>query len=144
MGFLTAPLMFGSRGISGSVCLMALLSVSIPATFVEGREAMEICTPSLQIEIGLPQDASVTSKFGETDHYLAATLDTVTVSFITFSIMEPESITHRSQNRFFNLAMPLLSGVITTQMQLHKSPCNLVKLSRLRLSHTIRDMITPK
>jgi hypothetical protein len=35
------------------------------------------CVPTLEIEISIPQAADVTTKFGETDHYLAATVDTV-------------------------------------------------------------------
>ena len=38
----------------------------------------EKCVPSLEIEIALPAGADVTEKFGETDHYLAANVDTVT------------------------------------------------------------------
>ena len=54
---------------------MALLSSVTLFPSVFGQED---CTPSLEIEISIPQEASVTSKFGETDHYLAATVDTVT------------------------------------------------------------------
>jgi Acetamidase/Formamidase family len=78
MGLLSAPFLFSSRGggIGSSLCAMALFSVSVlPSAFGQSGDA---CTPSLQIEISIPQEASVTSKFGETDHYLAATVDTVT------------------------------------------------------------------
>jgi hypothetical protein len=34
--------------------------------------------PTLEIQISLPKGSQVTQKFGETDHYLAATVDTVT------------------------------------------------------------------
>jgi hypothetical protein len=55
--------------------LLALLASALPSTFGDAHVG---CTPTLQIEISLPQGATTTSKFGETDHYLAATVDTVT------------------------------------------------------------------
>jgi len=35
------------------------------------------CMPTLTIEVGVPEMAPVTERFGETTHYLAATVDTV-------------------------------------------------------------------
>ncbi|KAL3906684.1 MAG: hypothetical protein SGARI_003888, partial [Bacillariaceae sp.] len=76
IGLLSAvPLLFTSRGVGGSVCLLALFASALPSALGDGHGE---CTPSLEIEIALPEGASTTSKFGETDHYLAATVDTVT------------------------------------------------------------------
>ena len=42
-----------------------------------GHLASENCKPKLSIEIGVPEMAEVTPKFGETDHYLPANYSTV-------------------------------------------------------------------
>lgn len=46
-----------------------------------------VCKPSLEIEIHMPKESMVTEKFGETDHYLAATVDTV-----TWGYYDPEAV----------------------------------------------------
>jgi hypothetical protein len=145
MGFLTAPFLLTTRSVGSSLCLMALLSASLPSAFGEGHEAMEMCTPSLQLEISLPQDASITSKFGDTDHYLAATVDTVTVSPIIsivdrITIYPPtRSNTHNSPHLSF-----FRSGVTTTQMLLLRLLCSRVKLSPLRSSLITPDTTMPR
>jgi hypothetical protein len=61
------------RGI-GSLVLMASVLGSLTGVHGQG----DLCTPTLEIEISLPTSIkSVSTKFGETDHYLAANLDTV-------------------------------------------------------------------
>jgi hypothetical protein len=53
--------------------------VVLLASFLASVQAQEeSCKPTLELEISLPVGAEVASKFGETDHYLAATVDTVT------------------------------------------------------------------
>lgn len=42
-----------------------------------GAYAQDTCMPSIEIEISLPEAATTTTKFGTTDHYLAATTETV-------------------------------------------------------------------
>lgn len=54
-----------------SVAFVAL-TASFLNTAVYGAGHEGSCTPTLEIEIGLPAAATVTEKFGETDHYLAA------------------------------------------------------------------------
>lgn len=57
-----------------------LTTLTFLSTFagVHGSNHKGSCIPTLEIEIGVPEDAPVTSTFGETDHYLAATVETVT------------------------------------------------------------------
>ena len=66
-----------------------------------------VCLPTLSIEIGVPQQATVTPKYGDTDHYLAANYTTVTwgyydpnaVALLTMESQETitvEVITHHS------------------------------------------------
>lgn len=62
------------RGLGVLATTVALLG-SLTAVRGEGHEAAH-CKPSLELEISLPMGAEVTSKFGDTDHYLAATVDT--------------------------------------------------------------------
>jgi Acetamidase/Formamidase family len=66
-----APFFLAFRGVGSTLGALALLSTQLPSVLGD-------CTPSLQLEISLPQGATTSSKFGETDHYLAATVDTVT------------------------------------------------------------------
>ena len=63
-----------SSSVMTSMILMASIGCFVPS-FVA---AADTCMPTLELEIGAPPDSMMTSKFGETDHYLAATVDTVT------------------------------------------------------------------
>ena len=63
------------RGMGVLAMTMTLLG-SLTTVRGAGHEAPG-CKPSLELEISLPMGAEVTSKFGDTDHYLAATVDTV-------------------------------------------------------------------
>ncbi|CAB9499424.1 Acetamidase formamidase [Seminavis robusta] len=62
------------RGILLAASLLACISS------VNGDEEVPAagCKPSLELQISLPMGAEVASSFGETDHFLEATLDTVT------------------------------------------------------------------
>jgi hypothetical protein len=46
--------------------------------YVNGAGHTGSCIPTLEIEIGVPETAPVRTRFGETDHYLAATVETLT------------------------------------------------------------------
>ena len=60
----------------------ALVSLAVAASFltsgVYGDSHGAACSPTLTIEISMPPAAAVTEKHGETDHYLSATVNTVT------------------------------------------------------------------
>jgi hypothetical protein len=62
---------------NGSKMLSPFVMLSLFGSFhlVQGQ-SLE-CVPTLEIEISMPEAAEMTTKFGETDHYLAATVDTV-------------------------------------------------------------------
>jgi hypothetical protein len=62
--------------LSGVIMAATLLGSLAPAVLAAGN--LGGCMPALNIEISMPMGAQVTEKFGETDHYLAATVDTVT------------------------------------------------------------------
>jgi hypothetical protein len=64
--------LFIPRGM-GSLLFVASLLCSLGTAFGQAT-----CMPTLEIQISLPKGSQVTQKFGETDHYLAATVDTVT------------------------------------------------------------------
>lgn len=69
--------MFSSGRYAGATAATALtLLASAQLAHGAGHLPAE-CNPSLSIEVGVPAGASTTEKFGETDHYLAATVDTV-------------------------------------------------------------------
>jgi hypothetical protein len=57
-----------------SVGTLLMLAASLPTAFGQA----EFCKPSLEIEIGMPSGSMTTEKFGETDHELKATVETVT------------------------------------------------------------------
>lgn len=76
-GFLTAILAPRPYRGFGVLALLTTLFGSFATVNGAGHEAVG-CKPSLELEISLPMGAEVTSKFGDTDHYLAATVDTVT------------------------------------------------------------------
>jgi hypothetical protein len=61
--------------LSGVIMAATLLGSLAPAVLADGHVGG--CMPALEIEISMPMGAEATEKFGETDHYLAATLDTV-------------------------------------------------------------------
>lgn len=61
--------------LSGAIMAATLLGSLAPAVLAQDLAG---CKPALDIEISMPMSAQVSEKFGETDHYLAATLDTVT------------------------------------------------------------------
>jgi len=61
--------------VSAGVVVMATLLGSLTTVRGEGHETA--CKPSLELEISLPMGAEVASTFGDTDHYLEATVDTV-------------------------------------------------------------------
>jgi hypothetical protein len=67
--------LFIPRGM-GSLLFAASLLCSLGTAFGHAGDAT--CMPTLEIQISLPTGSEVTQKFGETDHYLAATVDTVT------------------------------------------------------------------
>lgn len=71
----TLPVLLAFRGAVNTLSVLGLLALHVPSS--RGDEQGD-CTPSLQLEISIPQDATMASKFGETDHYLAATIDSVT------------------------------------------------------------------
>lgn len=55
-----------------------MLAATLVASMAPAVLADEVCKPTLELEITIPTAAFVSESFGETDHYLAATLDTVT------------------------------------------------------------------
>lgn len=72
----TMPLWLSNTGrLSTWLTALTLLA---SATWVhgEGHEQAEDCFPTLSIEVGIP-GTGVEETYGETDHYLAATVDTV-------------------------------------------------------------------
>lgn len=73
----------------GSLIFMASLMGSMT-----GAYGQDVCTPSLEIEISLPVGTGVDSTFGDTDHYLAANLDTVVWGY--YDINKPASISMNS------------------------------------------------
>lgn len=70
--------------LSGAIIAATLLGSLAPAVLADGH--VGDCMPALEIEISMPMGAEATEKFGETDHYLAATLDTV-----VWGYYEPEA-----------------------------------------------------
>jgi hypothetical protein len=58
--------------------LFTTLTLLSTFAYVQGSNHEGSCIPTLTIEIGVPEMAPVRQNFGETDHYLAATVDTVT------------------------------------------------------------------
>jgi predicted RNA-binding protein with TRAM domain len=64
--------LFAPRGM-GSLVVAASLLASLTGAYGQS----EACMPSVEIEISLPIGADVDTSYGETDHYLAATTDTV-------------------------------------------------------------------
>jgi hypothetical protein len=58
--------------------LFTTLTLLSTFAYVQGSNHEGSCIPTLTIEIGVPESAPVRQNFGETDHYLAATVDTVT------------------------------------------------------------------
>lgn len=78
-GFLTSALAPRPYRGMGMLLVAACLMGSLAPVNAAGHESVESgCKPSLELEISLPMGAEVGSTFGETDHYLAATTDTVT------------------------------------------------------------------
>jgi hypothetical protein len=53
-----------------------IFAFSVMSTLT-GAYGQDMCMPSIEIEISLPDTTEVTTVFGETDHYLEATKDTV-------------------------------------------------------------------
>jgi hypothetical protein len=96
------------RGM-GTLVLIASVLGSLTGVYGEGQHS---CTPTLEIEISLPiATASITTKFGETDHYLAATTETVTwgyydpnataqISMESGETITVEVITHHSSHDY--------------------------------------------
>jgi len=73
---LSAVTMFSSGRYTATAATALTLLASAQLAHGAGHLPAE-CNPSLSIEVGVPAGASTTEKFGETDHYLAATVDTV-------------------------------------------------------------------
>ena len=73
---LAAASMFSSFANMNSALVVGLTVAASLATPAFG--AGHGCKPSLEIEIMMPTGSAVSETFGETDHYLAATVDTVT------------------------------------------------------------------
>lgn len=75
---LALPLLFLSPSNNmlslGAACFVSSLSL---ATMVLA-DGHGTCVPTLELEVGIPDGAPVTPRYGETDHYLAATVETVT------------------------------------------------------------------
>ena len=93
------------RGIGAFALVLTSLLGSLTTVKGEGHDTG--CKPSLELEISLPVGAEVASAFGDTDHYLAATVDTVTwgyydpnatakVSMESGETITVEVITHHS------------------------------------------------
>jgi hypothetical protein len=91
----------------GAILAWTLLSSLAPSAFAQE----DTCLPALDIEITIPLEAQVTEKFGETDHYLAATVDTVTwgyydpnataaISMQSGETITVEVITHHSSHDY--------------------------------------------
>jgi hypothetical protein len=78
-------------GTRGSGVASALLMSSL---FITGAFGQDICTPSLEIEISVPAGSDVTPSFGQTDHHLEATLETVTWGY--YDIDKPSQISMNS------------------------------------------------
>jgi acetamidase/formamidase len=78
-------------GTRGSGVASALLLCSL---FITGTFGQETCTPSLEIEISVPAGSEVTPSFGETDHFLEATIDSVTWGY--YEITKPSQISMNS------------------------------------------------
>mmetsp|Transcript_11343 Transcript_11343/g.27334 ORF Transcript_11343/g.27334 Transcript_11343/m.27334 type:complete len:136 (+) Transcript_11343:999-1406(+) len=68
--------MFSSGRYTTAAATALTLLASAGLVQGAGHLASE-CKPSLSIEVGVPGGASATEKFGETDYYLAANVDTV-------------------------------------------------------------------
>ena len=80
-------------GTRGSKIATALFMSSLFITGVFGEQGT--CTPSLEIEISVPAGSQVTpSTFGETDHMLEATLETVTWGY--YDINKPSQASMNS------------------------------------------------
>ncbi|GAX10374.1 hypothetical protein FisN_3Lh589 [Fistulifera solaris] len=69
------PFFFPVNKMTSLFTTLTLLSTF---AYVQGSNHEGSCIPTLTIEIGVPEMAPVRQNFGETDHYLAATVDTVT------------------------------------------------------------------
>lgn len=89
----------------------ALLATTLLGSFAPAVLAQTTCMPALDVEITIPMQSQVTEKFGETDHYLAANLDTVTwgyydpnataaISMQSGETITVEVITHHSSHDY--------------------------------------------
>ena len=94
-----------SRFASMSSAILAWTFLTSLAPYALAQDD-DTCLPTLDIEITLPMEAQVTEKFGETDHYLAATLETVTWGYYdpnataAISMQSGETITHHSSHDY--------------------------------------------
>jgi len=84
-GFL--GLLFPSRASIFCSCLLLALG-ELQSVVADGHLS---CTPTLTVEISMPVSATATETFGETDHYLAATVETV-----TWGYFDPNATTQMS------------------------------------------------
>jgi acetamidase/formamidase len=87
--FLTS--LMAPQKAKGSFVLLLSLAASLNGVHSQTNDA---CTPALEIEISLPTGTIVSSVFGDTDHYLAATLETVTWGY--YDINKPSQISMES------------------------------------------------
>lgn len=106
-------------GLAALFSPRSFLPVTLMAAsfLMSGASADEqVCTPSLEIEIHMPQESVATERFGETDHYLAATVDTV-----TWGYYDPEA----------NSTITMESGeTITVEVITHHSGHDYAKMIR--------------
>ena len=73
LGLAASTMMFMPTGRVSSF----LMTLTLLASAAWVQADMHECMPTLSIEVGVPAMAPVTERFGETTHYLAATVDTV-------------------------------------------------------------------
>ena len=86
--------------------------------YVQGQEAGS-CIPTLTIEVGVPEMAPVRENFGETDHYLAATVETV-----TWGYYDPNATAETA-------ALTMASGeTVTVEVITHHSSHDYAKMIR--------------
>lgn len=99
--------------------LFTTLTLLSSFTYVQGAGHEGSCIPTLTIEIGVPEKAPVRQNFGETDHYLAATVETV-----TWGYFDPTATVETA-------ALSMASGeTVTVEVITHHSSHDYAKMIR--------------
>lgn len=104
---------------SSKMTSLFFTTLTLLSTFAHGAGHEGSCIPTLTIEVGVPEMAPVRQNFGETDHYLAATVDTV-----TWGYYDPEATAETA-------AISMASGeTITVEVITHHSSHDYAKMIR--------------